>query len=196
MTMIVPDRNHVTALDRTYELIGPLYPIVVDQDGKMLAGYHRIATGKPWPTQTREVKSELERSLIRLLSNVQREPSEEERKYLINKVAEALMLEKHIPEETVCSELVSMFCPAIFSERTVQRLLEKRFKAKTLHKKDDSVSSSSANSDISNLQKKIEKKKNMAKMALDDMSKRTDGETHYPYPDCKCSSCPHSGDCY
>jgi hypothetical protein len=88
MTMIPPEKSHVEALKRAFELVGPLNEVIVEDDGKVLQGSNRLATGKNWPVRTVKVTSNLQRLLIRLLGNVQRQPKEEEVKYLLNKIAE------------------------------------------------------------------------------------------------------------
>jgi hypothetical protein len=190
MVMVSTEKEHVDALKRTYELVGPIYNVVLDQNGKVLSGSHRLATKLPWPTQTKEVKSELEALLYRLLSNVQRQPKEEETKYLLNKIAEEVSKEKQIPASETCAELVRMFCPDIYTERRIEQLLDGRWKSKTGPKKIETVSIPDA------LEKDIEGSVKATKTALDDLSVTAYGEPHYPFPECACAKCQHKQDCY
>jgi hypothetical protein len=216
MTLIVPEKNHVEALKRTYELVGPLYEVLVDQDGKVLQGANRLATGMNWPTRTKLVESNLQRLLIRLLGNVQRQPKEEEVKYLLTKIAEELVATQKIPEAEVCNEICKMFSPQIYTDRRIRQLLEDKYKvgykvdagrkggektaetvsAETDENSEDEGSEADSGAHADKVMEDAEEEAEETKTLLDDMSKKVDDSPAYPYPECACPNCSHKKDCY
>lgn len=226
MALIVPEKNHVEALKRAFELVGPLYPVLVDQNGKVLQGNNRLATGKDWGTpRTVVVESKLQELLIRLVGNVQKQPKEEEVKYLLNKIAEDVVVNgikladgstQKIPEAEACTEICKMLSPRIYTDRRIRQLLETKYKvgykadagrkgdaerkggesfAETISANTDEVDSGKHGEEV--MAEADEEAKN-EKTLMDDLSKKADGSPAYPFPEgeCKCPTCDHKDDCY
>jgi hypothetical protein len=124
----VVDKQHIAALAKSYELIGPIYPIVEDEEsGKELSGRQRSLTGKPWPRVKRKFENNFQRELFILLANTQRQLSEEEIKFRLNRVATEYWILKKCEETTVCAELSKVLCPEYYTPRRIQQLLEDRW---------------------------------------------------------------------
>jgi hypothetical protein len=187
----VIDKEHVEALRRSFELVGPIYPIVEDQNGREVAGRHRSLTGKDWPRQRRTFKNNFERELFILLSNTQRKPAEEEVKFRLNRVAMEYWIEYKCPEETVCAQLTKLLSPGYYTERWIQHLLDDRWKGPQGPKKTEVTSVSDVSANIGSKLETIKK----IKTALQEQSNTLDSEPSYPYPECKCRECEHKTEC-
>lgn len=76
-------------LRRSYKKVGPLYPILVDKEGKIIDGKHRARVDPHWPKAVLEkANSDIERQKIAIIANVQRrDVSETEQKRKVNTLA-------------------------------------------------------------------------------------------------------------
>jgi|6_EtaG_2_1085325.scaffolds.fasta_scaffold36429_3 hypothetical protein len=79
----------VDELKKSYKKFGALYPVLIDQDGDTIDGFHRRKVNPKWPTMKIEVKDDIEKAKIALVSNIlRREVSREEIKKRLDRVAE------------------------------------------------------------------------------------------------------------
>jgi hypothetical protein len=197
------DFEHVEALKRSFELVGPIYPIIENQNGKEVSGRHRSLTGKPWPRKRVNFENKFQEELYNLMSNTHRQLSEEETKFRLNRVAMEYWILNKCKEETVCAELIKLLgphdvtqpdgttlhVPMWKSASWISRVLDDRWKGPQGPKK---IEVTSISDDINAKVQKLKK----VKTALDDLSTTLDGEPSYPYPECKCSTCEHKTECY
>ncbi len=192
---VVYDKQHIAALKRAEELVGPLSPVLREKGSNLiLSGRNRKAIKADWFEMEKEVKDPLHRELIILLSNVQRQPSEEELKFRLNRVASSMTTVMQIPDESVCDELCKMLSPDIYSERRIQQLLDDRWKQKTCPKKPKKTESVSVSPEPSNLKKQFVEIKEKS-TALD--AATFSEEDPRPFPNCTCNKCEHfKKDCY
>jgi len=102
--------NLVEDLKSSLKKVGSLYPILEDYYGNIIDGQHRLKADKNWPRRRLEhVRTEKERIIVRLLSNMCRRPvPAREKTELLDKLGEILLqegvkpgeLSKRIAEET------------------------------------------------------------------------------------------------
>jgi len=180
------NQENVEAIKRSLELVGPIQVIVKDQNGRTLSGRHRELVDQGWPIRTIEVKDAFHREVIILLSNVQRQVTEEELKFRLNRIAMEYWTKHNCPEEKVCVALCEMFDPEegprIYRARRIEGLLEPRWKAKTIPK--PKVAKNATSSDIP---KKLE----IIKKTALDIQNTTSNQDPFPAKDCHCRECPH-----
>lgn len=135
------DIEIVEGLRKSREILGELYPVIVDETGTRLSGRHRVAAG--WAgriiVDSREIAKKLgldpeddgNRAIAQILvvthSNYQRRVSEEETRKNLLALAQILEL-KGIPKERICAK-VSELVP--YSERWVRQLLPEQYKMPT-----------------------------------------------------------------
>lgn len=196
------NQEHVEALKRSFELVGPIYPIVEDKEnGREVSGRHRSLTGKPWPRVKRKFKNSFQRELFILLSNTQRQPSEEESKFRLNRVAMEYWIINKCEEGTVCAKLTELLgphdeqqpdgtvihVPMWKSKRWIEHLLDDRWKGPQGPKKTEATSISD------NINSKVNQIKEV-KTALEEQNTALD-EGSYPYPECKCRECDRKTEC-
>jgi len=197
---VVYNKQHIAALKKAEELVGPLSPVLREKGSTLiLSGRNRKLVNVNWPEMEKEVKDPLHRELIILLSNVQHQPTEEELKFRLNRIANAMTAVMQIPDETVCDKLCKMLSPEIYSERRIQQLLDDRWKQKTCPKKPKKTEIISVSPELLNLKKEAEEIKHIA-TALD--AETFSEEDPRPFKDCRCkldanNQCPHfKTDCY
>lgn len=183
------NQENVEAIQRSLHLVGPLHEIIKDQNGRTLSGRHRELADQGWPTRTIEVKDAFERELIILLSNVQRQPTEEELGFRLNRLAMEYWIKHKCPEERVAIGLCELLAPEqgakIYSSRRVHQLLEARWKLKTRPEK-ETVSFS-----------QIEQKADETHKRLQKLEPRISTNTPYSIMEgCKCPNCPNKNKCF
>ena len=177
----VYDKEQVEKLRKAKE-IGYLQPCIVDADtNAVLVGRHRKFADPKWPEVKVHVKDDLQREMIILCGNLHRIVSSEETRMRLTRIANILM-NRGVPPRKVCAEMAKL--PGMpYSQRWIEKMLPKQFKAKTAPKK-------------KNQPRKVElirhSQVNRIKTALDTSS----GEPTYPFPDCRCKTCPHRNECY
>lgn len=112
------------SLQKSVKTIGELYPILENQDGKILDGNHRAESNPKHHRKTIQTKSRLEEILVRLHAHHRRQVPQEETKALLIELAQEL--EKGgIPKENVTTELYKV---VPFSEQYVRQLMPQEYK--------------------------------------------------------------------
>jgi hypothetical protein len=186
------DQEHVQAIQRSLQIVGPLHPILKDQNGRTLSGRHRELADQGWPTQTIEVKDGLHRELIILLSNIQKPVKEEDLKFRLNRIAMEYWLKHKCPQEKVCATICDLLAPEqgaiIYHKSHIYELLDDRWKETTKPKKIPLTGISE--------EKPKENLQTFKKTALDLQGQTVTGEIQYPHEDCKCHECLGHMCCY
>jgi len=118
------DKEIIEILKRSSKQVGHLYPILVDSDGNIISGFHRAKADKGWPVKKIDVKDELEREMLRVHSNVQRNVSFEELRESIIRLARILE-SRGVKREKICSVLSKMLP---YSSRWIRMLLPSEYK--------------------------------------------------------------------
>lgn len=127
------DPEALELLKRSIEQLGQIYSVIVDSDGEVLAGRHRLEAGatKKVTIDTQEIAERLgvSRAMAKLMiilhSNVQRKVSKEETREIILKMAKELEAQG-IPKEKIASELYKKYVP--YSEQYIRQLLPDEYK--------------------------------------------------------------------
>lgn len=182
------DPKHVEELRASLKIVGPLYPILVDQNDRELSGRHRSQADQAWPRRKIEVEDGFQRELIILMSNKQRTIPHEEVAFRLNRIAMEYWDKYKVPEETVCQALCSLLAPLTgpktFSQSYIERSLDPRWKAKTvpLTHTPKKVEPSSTS---------INDKAIMVKKTAMDMQSTGANQDPFPAKDCRCRECPH-----
>lgn len=114
------------SLKRSIEKVGQLYPVIVNQDGKILDGNHRSAEIKNPERKTVETKNRYEELMVRGNAHYRRRVSQEETKQLITEMANELVKDG-IPTHEVAKRL---FEDLPYSEGYILLLLPDDFKEK------------------------------------------------------------------
>lgn len=186
----VYDKEIVEMLKKSKEVVGYLQPVIVEEGtNRVLVGRHRKMADPKWPETTRKVKDDLERELIILHGNVQRGVSEEEAKIRLQRIAETLR-SRGIPPNDICSYIV-LHGLTPWSERHVERRLQKEYKKPTVPKPKSRPMSTSVVEP-----KTIVQQVQQARTALQPLHPLEPTEIDYPYPECECKKCPRLHDCY
>lgn len=188
----VMDKQQVETLKASAKLVGPLNRVIVSsRSGRIISGRHRKFADPDWPEEKRDFKNDYEEVLARINANKQRQVSEEEEKLDFKHLAEATVADMHVEPEKVCSYLTEKLA-GLYSQRRVEQLLEPQYKAKTIPKKVETVSTSTLQ-----LIDQMKREGQEAKEALDRLEQTLpSGELTFPFPDCHCDKCPHKHDCY
>jgi len=107
------------------KIIGPLYPRLLDKQGREIDGFHREEADSEWPKiQLAHIDTDVKYWIARIVANAHRRTvSKEERKKEVTELAKALRAEGH---EGSLVKPISGF--TTFSERYIQGLLPKEFK--------------------------------------------------------------------
>lgn len=117
-------------LKRSKEVVGHLYPVLLDAHGNVVDGFHRLEADPDWPTQKLEwVKDEETREIVRAHANLMRReiPLEERRESF-------LKLAKHMERRGVKKGKISTELSKVsgFSDRWVRELLPDELKAEQM----------------------------------------------------------------
>jgi hypothetical protein len=126
------DKELVSMLERSRQMMGEAYPIIIDYDGEVLSGVHRKKAGwaKEQRIDTRElakkwnVTPKMAKLIVRAHMDVQRKPCKEETQALIWFMA-AELVKKGVPEDKVASELTK-YVP--YSQKYIWELLPESYK--------------------------------------------------------------------
>lgn len=112
------------SLQKSIKTAGELYPILENQEGKILDGNHRAQSNPKHHRKTIQTKNRAEEILVRLHAHHRRQVPQEETKALLVELAQEL--EKGgMPKENVTTEL----CKIVpFSERYVMELMPQEYK--------------------------------------------------------------------
>jgi hypothetical protein len=102
----VENESDVSDLKRSSQRVGRLYPILLDKNGKVIDGQHRLAADSAWPKiRLDHVCSEKERLLARLVSNVcRRTVSPGEKEEMLERLG-AICLEEGVKPGKLAYEL-------------------------------------------------------------------------------------------
>jgi hypothetical protein len=73
------EEEFVEMLRRTKEALGAFYPVLKDQDGDVIDGFHRLEADPDWPTVTVSLKDKALLHVARLVTNWRRDVSPEEK---------------------------------------------------------------------------------------------------------------------
>jgi len=113
-------------LTNTKNLVGELYPVLLDADGKPIDGLHRLDENPSWASKKlRQIKTEKQRILARLVAHNARRPiSFEERQADITALAEEMMKEG-TPPELISTEITNL---GLFTGAYVRLMLGDIFK--------------------------------------------------------------------
>ena len=119
-------------LKRSKEIVGHLYPVLLDAHGNVIDGLHRLEVDPNWPKQKLGwVKTDKDRELVRAHANLMRRHVElEERKRQFESLAR-LMAEAGVKKKEIAAEMARI---VPFSDRYVRMLLPDEFKAKEMRR--------------------------------------------------------------
>ena len=89
------EEDDVSDLRHSSEIIGKLYPILLDADGNIIDGKHRLAADSKWPAvRLFHIRSEKEHLLARLISNsCWRTVSAEEKRGMLERLGKICLAE-------------------------------------------------------------------------------------------------------
>ena len=127
------DTENLAILERSLKQLGQIYSVIIDSDGEVLAGRHRLKAGatKKVTIDTQKIAERLgiSRKMAKLMiilhSNVQRRVSKEETRELILEMARELEAQG-VPKEKIAAELYKKYVP--YSERYIRELLPDEYK--------------------------------------------------------------------
>ena len=136
------DSETIDLLKRSIEQLGQIYSVIIDSDGEVLAGRHRLKAGATKKTtvdtgriaERLGVSRKMAKLMIILHSNVQRKVSREETRELILEMAKELEAQG-VPKEKIASELYKKYVP--YSERYIRELLPDEYKQIDKRNKDE-----------------------------------------------------------
>jgi len=112
------------SLQKSIKTVGELYPVLENQDGKILDGNHRVQSNPAHHRKTVQTKNRAEEILVRLHAHPRRQVPQEETKALLLELAQELE-KSGTPKENVTAELCKV---APFSERYVRLLMPQEMK--------------------------------------------------------------------
>ena len=104
--MLKEDKELVTDLNSSRRMIGQLYPVLVDAQGRIIDGHHRLEADKNWPRFCLDkVKTEKDLIIARLISNAcRRITKSHEKRELLNKLS-AILLKENIPPGQISKKI-------------------------------------------------------------------------------------------
>jgi len=122
----VIDKELVDRLRASKLKVGPIYPVLVDKEGEVIDGEHRLAADPNWPKWklTWVDTEELRLAIREQVNTLRRVVSFQERKKELTKLAE-LIKERAPDKATVVSEVAKA---TGFTERYVRRALPDEYK--------------------------------------------------------------------
>lgn len=91
--------RHISDLKESSQIVGKLYPVLVDRDGMVIDGLHRLAADPNWPKlRLNHISSEKENLLARIVSNVcRRAVSPKEKKEMLRELGKICLEEGEKP---------------------------------------------------------------------------------------------------
>ena len=113
-------------LKRSKEVVGHLYPVLLDAHGNVIDGFHRLEADPDWPKVKLEwVKNEETRELVRTHANLQRRiATPEERRESFVKLAEAVA-KRGVRKGQIAKEVAKV---TGFTDRHIRDFLPDEFK--------------------------------------------------------------------
>lgn len=112
------------SLQKSVKIVGELYPVLTNQDGKILDGSHRIESNPKHYRKIVQTKNRTEEILIRVHAHHRRQVPQEETKAMLIELAKELEKDG-IPKENVTAEVIKL---VPYSENYVRRLLPETYK--------------------------------------------------------------------
>ena len=112
------------SLQKSVKIVGELYPVLTNQDGKILDGSHRIESNPKHYRKIVQTKNRMEEILVRLHAHHRRRIPQEETRVMLLELAEELE-KSGIVKEKVAGELVKL---VPYGEGYVLQLLPNEFK--------------------------------------------------------------------
>lgn len=109
---------------KSEKVVGQLYEVIVNQDGVVLDGNHRLQGNPKWRTKVKETKNRAEEILVRLHAHHRRRVSKEETRSLLLELAKELE-EEGVAKEEITRKLVEI---TPYSESYVCELMPTEFK--------------------------------------------------------------------
>jgi hypothetical protein len=112
------------SLQKSVKIVGELYPVLTNQDGKILDGSHRIESNPKHYRKIVQTKNRTEEILVRVHAHHRRQVPQEETKAMLVELAKELEKDG-IPKENVTAELYKL---VPYTEQYVRRLLPEMYK--------------------------------------------------------------------
>ncbi|MEM2249922.1 MAG: hypothetical protein QXH20_04240 [Candidatus Bathyarchaeia archaeon] len=117
------DEEIVENLKRSRELMGEIDEVIIDQNGNVIDGVHRLKAYPGWKTKT--IQADRKKAiLLRLHRNYRRERNPEEIKTLLNELA-IILEQEGVPKEHIAREIVRL---SPYSESYTLSFLPKKYK--------------------------------------------------------------------
>jgi len=115
--------SHIRA---SREKVGELYPVLVDEEGKIIDGYHRLEAYPDWVRKTVEPASPYEEALIWFAAHKRRKVTTKEAKVKFIAMAEEL-LKEGVPKGEIATRLAEV---TGYTVQRVSSLLPAKYKLK------------------------------------------------------------------
>ena len=112
------------SLKKSIQIVGELYPILENQDGKILDGNHRVESNPKHHRKTVQTKNRIEEILVRAHAHHRRRIPQEETKALVEELAVELVKDQ-IPKNLVSTRLAELLP---YSSGYIRQLLSEEFK--------------------------------------------------------------------
>ncbi len=112
------------SLKKSIQIVGELYPVLENQDGKILDGNHRVESNPKHHRKTVQTKNRIEEILVRVHAHHRRRIPQEETKALVDELAVELVKDE-IPKNLVSARLAELLP---YSPGYIRQLLPEEFK--------------------------------------------------------------------
>jgi len=114
-------------LARSALALGPIYPVILDKDGRVVDGFHRLEENPHWPTEKREwIDTPLKYYVARFIANTfRRDVTMKERREIVAHICEILTSEQEIPKGKMSEVIANLLH---ISERYARMLLPDKYK--------------------------------------------------------------------
>lgn len=115
-------------LKKSKEVVGPLLPVLKDENGRIIDGIHRLEADRNWPTQTVPIHG-VDSDIARIVINVQRRevPPKEKTGMLKDLAEETGWSPEEIAEKTGMSvSWVRKYLPSKYKNKEMAKLAEKK----------------------------------------------------------------------
>jgi len=127
---IVLKKSDEYNIGKSMEKIGPLYPVLMSQDGRVIDGIHRLHANKNWPKHIVPITGSKVR-VARIVANLQRrEVPPKEKTIMLKELAqETHWTPEEISENTGMSiSWVRKYLPSEFKDKNMAELASKKHK--------------------------------------------------------------------
>jgi hypothetical protein len=116
----------LSIVKRLRELVGEIYPVIEDESGEIIDGWHRVKVNPNWHRKTIKCKDAVDKALVWLAAHARRTVNPKELSVRMVQVAEKLLGEG-VPRDQIVTKIAEL---TGYSERHVRRLLPGKYKAK------------------------------------------------------------------